>query len=99
MVQMAMIPMRKRTRCQDSSSRDWSVDINVITIRPLSRPSGTLSPWRGKGIVLIPNAVLVVSGTPFPITGEGLGLGVAFSYFIPILSAKILKKNMIMMKI
>ena len=35
MVQMAMIPMRIRTRCQDSSSRDWSVDIqNVIITSP-----------------------------------------------------------------
>ena len=50
MVQMAMIPMRIRTRCQDSSSRDWSVDINVIlkalsySPSPVLRtPSGTYS--------------------------------------------------------
>ena len=58
MVQMAMIPKRIRTRCQDSSSRDWSVDINVINIlpapilQPLTSPADTLSP-KGEGEVSI----------------------------------------------
>ena len=59
MVQMAMIPMRIRTRCQDSSSRDWSVDINVILKALSYSPSPVLrtpSPLRAREkLVLFPS--------------------------------------------
>ena len=67
-------------------------------MRPLSCPLGTLPPWMGKGIVIIPHKRQMVISFPCPFMGKGCpkgGKGVAWFYFIHYPTSFLLVREMI----